>query len=186
MEELFVAILDRKSVTSTAFIITKEGLNRDPLKCKFWLEEHVKIGHLTLPGGKVNGVEKPSVSLVRELYEELNIQLNNQAHGWNYTMLGKIRMTNAEYPIGSGNFINFNQYIFLAYTNKSARELDMKIMEPDKCVGLRTMPVNMDTIPINLNLTVFAALELYYRYYNLKFPDDIYRKIPSNIEVFMK
>ena len=86
------------------------------------LEDHIKNGCLSLPGGKIDLGESPLKTLKRELKEELNIDVEEAEE------LGTLGYANIEYPIHSDKFCEFNMSVFkvLKYTGTIINN------EPDK------------------------------------------------------
>lgn len=78
------------------------------------LEDHVKTGSWTMPGGKIDKGEDVNKALIRELFEELGIL------AYRYREYMQTLIEDIEYPVGSGNFSSFyqNYYVIDEYKGK--------------------------------------------------------------------
>lgn len=85
--------------------ILASGIIRDKVG-RMLLEWHNKANGLVLPSGKANPYEDPYRTLVRELHEELGIIVTDAT-------LNQRSSYQAEYPIGSGNWVIFDEYNYI-------------------------------------------------------------------------
>lgn len=78
-------------------------------------QDHIKCNGYTLPGGKAMESESNVSALIRELYEELGIVVRES----NCELIYSNEIKNSEYPVGSGDYIDFisNIYMVSAYEN---------------------------------------------------------------------
>lgn len=85
--------------------ILASGIIRDKAG-RMLLEWHNKANGLVLPSGKANPYEDPYRTLVRELHEELGIIVTDAT-------LNERSSYQAEYPVGSGNWVIFDEYNYI-------------------------------------------------------------------------
>ena len=87
------------------------------------IQDHVKLDALTLPGGKVDDGEDESTTIIRELKEELGVDITRYIRIGDILDCGKL-----EYPAGSNNYCHFTQefFVILDYAGKITN------MEPEK------------------------------------------------------
>ena len=85
--------------------ILASGIIRDKAG-RMLLEWHNKANGLVLPSGKANPNEDPYKTLVRELHEELGIIVTDAT-------LNERSSYQAEYPVGSGNWVIFDEYNYI-------------------------------------------------------------------------
>lgn len=83
--------------------VTVSGLIFD--NGKILLENHVKNNAYTVPGGKINPGESVEEAIVRELKEELGINVEEYK-------LFCVNTFDCEYPVGSGSYRWFKDYCF--------------------------------------------------------------------------
>ena len=70
------------------------------------IQKHKKVDAYTLPGGKCDEKEYEKYTLVREMYEELGILV------YRYDSVFTDEFYNCEYPVGSGNMMDFHHTYF--------------------------------------------------------------------------
>ena len=93
------------------------------------------------PGGKLDFGEEPEVCILRELEEEVGIQIKN---------LKFVTMTSDLFPEMDQHFITL---LFVADYNSGIVE----VKEPDKCKGWKWF--NWDELPINLSSPALNLLK---------------------------
>lgn len=96
------------------------------------LEDHVKTGAWTFPGGKCDGDEEVNKAVVRELFEELGIL------AYRYHIYKQVQFEDIEYPVGTGKYSGFHHTYFIideykgTITNKEPnKHLNLKWIKPE-------------------------------------------------------
>lgn len=91
-------------------------------KKEILVEDHVKLDSLIMPGGKQDEGEDSIASLGRELYEELDIVIDDIVE------MRRRRYENVNYPAGSDTFVVFNHifYKILTFSGKIKNKEPLK------------------------------------------------------------
>lgn len=140
--------------------IIASGIIRDK-DGKMLLEWHNKANGLVLPSGKANTGEDPYQALKRELYEELGIFVKEAT-------LNKKSSYQAEYPVGSDNWVIFEEYNYIIHSYDGIIENK----EPDKHKDLVWMNENeIITEAVDMTAELQNHIDIYLG--GLRDPDDV-------------
>lgn len=152
-EKLYTKGIKASHILSSGIIRDKSG--------NMLLEWHNKAQGYVLPSGKANKDETPYEALVREMREELGIEVTEAT-------LNTHSSYQADYPKGSGNWVIFDEYNYII----NSYEGIIENKEPDKHKELVWMNES-DIMMYDSNITDELANYIDIYKHTLSDPDDV-------------